>query len=147
MLTVYFDKNFGWQCWNRGDSVQNVKTQALQDFREWIKRACAEGDSDWGKKCKEYADQAKRKFKTVQTMSEKDFDFVHDYFYLSQDPEEITEEQFDYFLNVLPPRKWTDKGFQMSEMYSGTITKEIYKESDKYWIHFVDVTKPETWKI
>lgn len=147
MLTVYFDKEFGWQCWNHGDCVQDVKTQALQDFRKWIKHARTEGDSDWGKMCKQYAEEAKRKYKTVQTMSEKDFDFVHDYFYLSQDPEEITKEQFDYFLNVLPPRKWTKKGFQLSEMYSGTITKEIYKESGKYWIHFVDITKPETWKI
>lgn len=100
MLTVYFDKEFGWQCWNHGDCVQDVKTQALRDFKEWSKRVKAEGDSDWGKKCKEYADQAKCKYKTVQTMSDKDF-------YLTQDPEEITEEQFDYFLNVLPPRKWT----------------------------------------
>jgi hypothetical protein len=40
---------------------------------------------------------------------------------------EISEERYEEQLNVLPPLKWTNGGFFMSEFYSGKITS-FYQE-------------------
>lgn len=62
---------------------------------------------------------------------------------------EITEEQFDEMLSVLPPLKWgSNRGvhsFFMSEFQSGSYTHQYAKIGDKYYSKIVDFRKPETW--
>lgn len=62
---------------------------------------------------------------------------------------EVTEEQFDDALNVLPPLYWTTingvEMFCMREMYTGTYTNQYARIGDKYYTTMVDVTDKSTW--
>lgn len=53
------------------------------------------------------------------------------------DPVRITEDDFDYALNVLPPMNWVRSGsvqsFKMSEFTSGRITAIYAQFGDEYW--------------
>ena len=46
---------------------------------------------------------------------------------------EITEEQFDDMLNVLPPMRWSNGGFYMSERYTADVTGYYQQIGDKYY--------------
>lgn len=65
--------------------------------------------------------------------------------------EEVTEEQYQEMLNVLPPIYYTNcRGcvcFCMCEMYTGTFTNQYCYEpaSGKYYTALVDVTDKNTW--
>ena len=51
--------------------------------------------------------------------------------------EEITEEQYDYWLNVLPPQKWLTVGgvsiFRMIEFQISNITLHVAKYEGRYF--------------
>lgn len=53
------------------------------------------------------------------------------------EPVEITEEQFRYFLEVLPPCKWVRNGdtesFFMSERTAGNITAHLVRIGKRYY--------------
>lgn len=46
---------------------------------------------------------------------------------------EVTEREYDNQLNVLPPLKWHDGGFFMSEFYTGTLTSFYQKWKGKFY--------------
>lgn len=149
MITVYKDIEFGWVCWDYTESVQDAKKEALNSFKVWHENAksAKATEPEWRETCQRYKAAAKLKYKTACTMTLAEYHQKHNAFYLEQEPEEITEERFNDLLSVLPPRIWRDRGFQLSEMTSGTITEECYKEDGKYYIHYVDITDSTTWKI
>lgn len=53
------------------------------------------------------------------------------------DPRQITEEDFDYALNVLPPMQWVRgdhyESFMMSERTNGTVTGIYARVGSTYW--------------
>lgn len=62
---------------------------------------------------------------------------------------EITEDDYNEALNVLPPLYWTTingvEMFCMREMYTSTYTTQYAKLGDKYYCTMVDVTDKSTW--
>lgn len=70
-------------------------------------------------------------------------------FLLSDELQEITEEQFEKALNVLPPLMWyTINGvemFCMSEMYTDTYTTQYAKCNGNYYCKMVDIADKSTW--
>lgn len=56
---------------------------------------------------------------------------------LRTEPVEITEEQFNYALEVLPPMRWGSwlgvESFRMREFYSGNMTNIYAKLGGKFW--------------
>lgn len=71
--------------------------------------------------------------------------------WVSKEAKEITEEQWDYALNVLPPLNWHRcdecQFFFMQEFLSGNFTEEYYHDykSGKYYCKTVDYTDKSTW--
>lgn len=71
--------------------------------------------------------------------------------YLSDDPKEITSEEYEDYLNVLPPMEWI-----MNERYSMFFVSECYtmtyyrqclydKETGKYYSTLADLYDKSTW--
>ncbi len=61
---------------------------------------------------------------------------------LCNDWQEITEEFYNDQLNVLPPLKWSAKGFFISEATSGLL-HDFYQELDgKFYTSLQKITKP-----
>ena len=70
--------------------------------------------------------------------------------YLLSDPlEEITEEMWEEIFNILPPLKWCTilgvEMFCMSEMWTGTYTKQYGRCNGKYYCKMVDIADQSTW--
>ena len=58
--------------------------------------------------------------------------------------EEISYEKYNEMLDVLPPLKWHDRGFFLSEFYSCSIT-DFYQAIDgKYYHSMQNVHRPRT---
>lgn len=70
---------------------------------------------------------------------------------LSKPLHEITEEQFNEMLNVLPPMKWYNNShismFLMSEFYTASYTSQYChdKINNKFYSKMVDAFNNETW--
>ena len=52
---------------------------------------------------------------------------------LCGDWKEITEQEYDDMLNILPPLKWYDGGFFSSEAFSGALHSFYQKLNGKYY--------------
>ena len=56
---------------------------------------------------------------------------------MTTDPVEVSEEQFLYLLEVLPPGGWTRNGssesFYMIEFYSGRVTTHVVRIGERYF--------------
>lgn len=52
---------------------------------------------------------------------------------LCGDWEEVTEDRYEYALNVLPPRKWYDGGFFVGEMYDADVGNFYQQVGDRYF--------------
>ena len=111
----------------------------------------------WSENCKYHPCEQFEKYlklaqeKEYQVMMWNEFEKLQRDFYIGQPIKEITAEQFDEMLNVLPPLKWcTIDGiemFCMSEMYSGSYTNQYAhdKRTDKYYTKMVDYMDKTTW--
>jgi hypothetical protein len=55
---------------------------------------------------------------------------------------EITEERFDEQLNVLPPLRWTNGGFYMSELYTANVTGFYQKWHGKCYTSLQRLSTP-----
>lgn len=71
--------------------------------------------------------------------------------WLSKEPKEITEEDFYYALNVLPPKKWI-RNERYSMFFIGECTTMTFygqylqdKESGKYYYAMADISDESTW--
>lgn len=52
---------------------------------------------------------------------------------LQSEFEEITEEQYYYFLNCLPPARWKGSRFFLCEAYTGSLHKMCFRLGDKFY--------------
>lgn len=83
---------------------------------------------------------------TYEQFKEKEREHI-----LSGEPVEITAEQFNDMLNVLPPIRYENSSsfeqFCMSEMLTGTYTSQYThdKKNDKYYTKTVDCMDKSTW--
>ena len=59
----------------------------------------------------------------------------------------ITKEEYDYFLNVLPPFKYTKNGFILSEALSDQLYYEFKQIGKKYYAEVVKLEDEEVMKI
>lgn len=67
---------------------------------------------------------------------------------LSQPMKEVTEEQYDEMLCVLPPLRWTRgvlESFFMSEFWTGTYTTMYASFNGKFYQKMVDYSDTSTW--
>lgn len=96
---------------------------------------------------KTYLDKAKKKNYRVMTWEE--FQQGQREYLLSDNLVEVTEEQWNEALNVLPPSKWCEisgvEMFCMSERYTGTYTTQYAKCNGKYYSKMVDCLDKSTW--
>ena len=56
---------------------------------------------------------------------------------------EIEKEEWEYFLNVLPPIRWTADWFAMSELQIGSITGGYFRIGKRYFHCYVDLSEPD----
>ena len=96
---------------------------------------------------KKQLELAQNKIYSVMTWEE--FDQYEKENYLKGEPKEISEEQYEDALNVLPPLKWcTINGveeFLMSEFYTSSYTNQYAKKGSKYYVKMVDAQDKKTW--
>ena len=50
---------------------------------------------------------------------------------------EITEQEFNYFLNILPPLNWCDNSFILSETLTSNLYLKFSNSEDKYFCEVV----------
>lgn len=144
----------------------NIKTYSIYDFlhdgeteKDLLERAIKAKQDDintWEKNCETYPDveqykiylkQAKEKEYKIMTWDE--FEQGLRKYLLSDGPAEITEDEYNEMLNVLPPLNWCTKNgvemFCMSEMYTGSYTTQYAKHNGKYYRKMVDYLDESTW--
>jgi hypothetical protein len=98
---------------------------------------------------KNYLTDAKNK--QYKIMSYDEYKQLERNYFTSKPLTEITAEQFNEMLNVLPPLKWCTKHniemFCMSEMLTGTYTSQYMYNlvTNKYYHKIVDITDQTTW--
>jgi hypothetical protein len=88
-------------------------------------------------------------------MTEEEFFKAQRAFYLGDPPAEITEKQFHYALEVLPPLHYLGRegfaSFLMSEFHSGPYTHQYVAVSrdgnTRYFSKLVDATDESTWMM
>lgn len=77
-------------------------------------------------------------------LSEADFDTLVKQYERSicGDWKEISAEEYDSALNVLPPLKWYNGGFFCSEMLTGSISDFYQQIGNKFFVSLQDVYTP-----
>lgn len=114
-----------------------------KNHREYEHIDPATGREYWAERIEKLS-QTKMSVMTVSEFREKERSA-----YLSIPMREISAEEFDYFLNILPPAKWETRSgveeFCMSEMLSGPFTSQYARAGDKYYTKYVDITDENTW--
>ena len=144
----------------------NIKTYSIFDFlkdgeteEQLLQRANNSKEKNiksWMENCKNYPDveSYKKHLKAAQEteykiMSWNEFKEGERKHLLLNPLEEITEEEWEEMLNVLPPLKWcTITGVEMfciSEMYTGTYTTQYARCNGKYYCKMVDSEDQSTW--
>jgi len=58
--------------------------------------------------------------------------------------EEVKEETFEDMLNCLPPLKWSNGGFFMSEFWTGNITSFYQRIDERYYTSLQRIYTPRT---
>ena len=71
-------------------------------------------------------------------VTEEEFEPIHEKYLndMCGDWKEITEENFEDALNVLPPMRWENGGFFMSERYTGDVTAFYQQIGNKYYTSY-----------
>lgn len=76
------------------------------------------------------------------------FEQLQEHAYIT-DAKEISAEEYNEMLEVLPPLRWGNNNgidsFFMSEFYTGRITEQYGKRLGKFYAKRVHFDKPETW--
>lgn len=123
--------------------ANNRKEENIRHYKEILSET--EGESfGYFKKCLEREEKIE-----YRIMSFDEFIIGQRTKLLGNGLKEITEEQWEDALNVLPPLHWTTidgvEMFCMSEMYTGTYTTQYAKYKGKYYCKIVDCTDKSTW--
>lgn len=89
------------------------------------------------------------RFEDLEVMTFKEYIYRHDKFYTDKPIREVTEEEYNEQLNILPPLKWVTinevEEFCCMEMYSGTITSQYCRYKGKYYTKYVCIYDKSTW--
>jgi hypothetical protein len=84
----------------------------------------------------ETKEEIEKRFPNVQIMNFDEFRVLQEETTCTQ-PEEITKEKFIEMLEVLPPMKWNNRGydetFMMCEFWTGRITGIYCRIADRYF--------------
>lgn len=82
-------------------------------------------------------------------MSYDDYLDLQRHFYLDSEIKEVSAEEWQEMLNILPPYKWCSRnGVEMfcnSEMEFGTYTMQYARRGDRYFGKVVDSADESTW--
>jgi hypothetical protein len=131
-------------------ALPGVKEKMMQDSYKYNDNHVKYGYSDrdpnyWLKQ----AAKARQQAKDYQVMTWEEYTAAEAKQILSRPLTEITEQDFDDMLNVLPPMKWgTNRGiisFFMCEFHTGSYTRQYAKIGNRHFWKLVDYRKPETW--
>ena len=91
----------------------------------------------------------KEKNRIYKVTTFEEFEKLQREYYLNKPLIEVTKQEFDDALNVLPPLRWcTISGveeFLMSEFYTGIYTTQYAKCNNKYYCKMVDAYDQTTW--
>ena len=91
----------------------------------------------------------KEKNRIYKIVTFKEFEKLEREYYINKPLHEISDEEYNDALNVLPPLKWcTIRGveeFLMSEFYTGVYTTQYAKCNNKYYCKMVDAYDQTTW--
>ena len=91
----------------------------------------------------------KEKNRIYKVTTFKEFEKLQREYYINKPLIEISEEEYNDALNVLPPLKWcTINGieeFLMSEFYTGVYTTQYARYNNKYYCKIVDAYDQTTW--
>lgn len=68
-------------------------------------------------------------------VTEEEFEPIHEKYLndLCNKWKEVSEDQFEDALNVLPPMRWRNGGFYMSERYTGDVSSFYQEINGKYY--------------
>ena len=131
-------------------SIERAKESYREDFK-----LCTEHLKDYPENADYWRTQVKRYSLILQygfeAVTWEEYEKRQREKYLSDEPKEITSEEYDYFLNVLPPMEWIRNErysmFFVSECYTMTYYRQcLYdKETGKYYSTLADLYDKSTW--
>lgn len=137
------------------DWVKDGETeeQALERAKEFYKKDLALVQSHlqtYGERWQSRVDEYTKKLEAgCKVMTFDEFMELQKKHLINGKLTEITENDYNEALNVLPPLYWTTingvEMFCMREMYTGSFTTQYAKLGDKYYCTMVDVTDKSTW--
>ena len=91
----------------------------------------------------------KEKNRIYKVTTFEEFEKLQREYYLNKPLKEISEQEFDDALNVLPPLNWCTinevNQFLMSEFYTGVYTTQYARYNNKYYCKIVDAYDSTTW--
>lgn len=129
------------------DTIEETKKKLLESYRLWRDREFeSNNDREWTEQCKAYARQYIHAVNSLREIKSKDYkQEERNTILYNQTPKEITEEEYDEMLCVLPPMGYNRGRFFMSEMITGSYTREFFKRDNKYYTVVVDFRDKSTW--
>jgi len=137
----FFD--FRYEEESLDDLLQRAIDRKYKEINRWKELLSKRYESCWV----EYLERAEQDIPMVMTW--EDYQEHEKRILLSDDLQEITEEQYNDALDVLPPLKWCQKNgvemFCICEMYTGSYTTQYAKAGGKYYTKMVDVLDDSTW--
>ena len=104
-----------------------------KDFKGTIKTVVRDGFCIYSKKPESYyIDQG------YLITTEEEFEIINEKYLndMCNNWKEVTEESFEDALNVLPPLRWRNGGFFMSETYTNDVTAFYQRVDDKYYTSY-----------
>lgn len=154
LITVYnsfYDNRFGGNSSLRiyGIGIQKKKCKkylkkSLLNWKKHLREGVVKNDIEQINFSKGYIKKYKKELKTVRIIKKSDYKKEQDKVILTK-PFEITEEVYFEMLEVLPPLRFTQNGFIMSEFYTENYTTQFFKKDDKFYGAMIDYTRKETW--
>lgn len=152
VYNCFHDDRFGGKAsvhvWNYGQDTSECIDDMQKSLDLWKKRwveYSSKNDEEGKKFAQGYIDKYKKDLESVRVIKSSDYRAEQDKVILTE-PKEISEEEFDEMLEILPPLRFTSHGFVMSEFYTESYTSQFYKHGNKYYMAMIDYKRKETWK-
>ena len=104
-----------------------------KDYRGIVKTAIRDGKCLYNGRPEEYFLE-----QGYLIVTEEEFEVINEKYLndLCNNWKEITEDQFEDALNVLPPMRWKNGGFFISEMYTSDVSSFYQQLGDKYYTSY-----------
>lgn len=104
-----------------------------KDYKGIVKTAIRDG------KCLYYGTPEEEYIKQgYLIVTEEEFEPIHEKYLndMCNNWKEISEDQFENALDVLPPLRWRNGGFYISEMYTSDVTNFYQQLGDKFYTSY-----------